>query len=167
MAAMVASDAPPSPRVGGVIGMLVFVVLGAWMLSRLGSRGPARNRAHRRWALTALLVRKYDPESAGLPVACPPVPFWRRLLLFYFGRALDAAAGLWHLLTRRHPSSPARAAANACPSPGSEDAASCAVCRNDLVRGDRVRHLLCGHIFHAPCIGAWLVHGVSPTCPLW
>lgn len=41
---------------------------------------------------------------------------------------------------------------------------SCIVCLEDLVPGQRVKQLECGHVFHITCINAWLQQG--RRCPL-
>ncbi len=181
---MAASSPLPHPGGGSggagiAAGMLVVVFLCAFGLTQLAARHRALERAVRRWALTAIAVRDYDPEAASSPTAFRPVPLWRRLFLFVSGRDLtptaeDAPRSRPGFFGLRRPSSLSPATtgspapvASVCSSPGPEDPESCAVCTDDLARDDRVRQLLCGHTFHAPCIGEWLVRGSSPTCPLW
>jgi len=42
---------------------------------------------------------------------------------------------------------------------------ACTICLDDYEVGDKLRCLPCGHVFHAGCIGKWLVER-SATCPL-
>jgi len=48
-------------------------------------------------------------------------------------------------------------------SPGHEPA-TCVVCIDELVAGDKVRTLGCGHVYHAACVDPWLIE--RQTCPL-
>ena len=156
-------------RTGAIAGALAFLFVSASFFFFVLVHG----LVCRRWALTTIPVREYDPEAARLP-ASPSVSFWPRFLLFVLGRERSGRSP-WRFFCRRRSSSPSpattappAAAANACSSSlGSDEAESCAVCTDDLARGDRVRRLLCGHIFHAPCIGEWLTRNAWPTCPLW
>ena len=54
-----------------------------------------------------------------------------------------------------HPAGPARAAR---PSP------SCPICLSTYKQGEHLRHLPCGHVYHAGCIDPWL--RLSATCPV-
>lgn len=41
----------------------------------------------------------------------------------------------------------------------------CVVCLTDLVEGELVKGLNCGHLFHPPCIDPWLeAKDVCPIC---
>ncbi|GAQ82494.1 RING U-box superfamily protein [Klebsormidium nitens] len=40
----------------------------------------------------------------------------------------------------------------------------CAVCREDLVVGDKVQQMPCNHLFHPPCLAPWLEENNS--CPI-
>jgi E3 ubiquitin-protein ligase AIP2 len=41
----------------------------------------------------------------------------------------------------------------------------CAVCREDLVLGDKLQEMPCKHIFHPPCLKPWLdEHNSCPVC---
>lgn len=43
---------------------------------------------------------------------------------------------------------------------------TCAICTDDFVKGQLVRILPCGHLFHQGCVDEWLVER-SRTCPSW
>lgn len=43
---------------------------------------------------------------------------------------------------------------------------TCAICTDDFVKGQLVRVLPCGHLFHQGCVDEWLVER-SRTCPSW
>ena len=43
-------------------------------------------------------------------------------------------------------------------------APECTICLENLIEGDEVRRLKCGHVFHAECIDSWLVKVAA--CPL-
>jgi len=45
-----------------------------------------------------------------------------------------------------------------------EDSPMCSICMENFQPEDKVRKLLCSHIFHAECIDRWLMHS-SNTCP--
>ncbi|KAH8660116.1 hypothetical protein BX600DRAFT_467266 [Xylariales sp. PMI_506] len=47
-----------------------------------------------------------------------------------------------------------------------EKARSCAICIEDFTNGANLRQLPCGHIYHVPCIDAWL-KDFAVICPLW
>jgi hypothetical protein len=49
---------------------------------------------------------------------------------------------------------------------GETESVSCPVCTDDFVKGEKVRILPCGHIYHQDCIDPWLSER-SGTCPLW
>lgn len=49
---------------------------------------------------------------------------------------------------------------------GETESVSCPVCTDDFVKGEKVRILPCGHIYHQDCIDPWLFER-SGTCPLW
>lgn len=40
----------------------------------------------------------------------------------------------------------------------------CAICKETINKGQKVRILPCSHLFHSPCIDSWLVR--SPRCPI-
>jgi hypothetical protein len=40
----------------------------------------------------------------------------------------------------------------------------CAVCREDLVVGDKLQQMPCNHLFHPPCLAPWLEENNS--CPI-
>ena len=44
--------------------------------------------------------------------------------------------------------------------------ATCLICVDDFVDGDRIRTLPCGHDFHPACIDPWLLDR-STACPSW
>jgi hypothetical protein len=46
------------------------------------------------------------------------------------------------------------------------ESVSCPVCTDDFVKGEKVRILPCGHIYHQDCIDPWLFER-SGTCPVW
>mmetsp|Transcript_11193 Transcript_11193/g.30971 ORF Transcript_11193/g.30971 Transcript_11193/m.30971 type:complete len:281 (-) Transcript_11193:439-1281(-) len=45
-----------------------------------------------------------------------------------------------------------------------ETPGTCAVCLENMVSGDKLRRLFCGHCFHAGCVDPWLAR--SASCPL-
>lgn len=47
-----------------------------------------------------------------------------------------------------------------------EESTQCAVCVNDLVDGEAVRKLQCGHVFHPYCIDSYLGE-YAARCPVW
>lgn len=51
--------------------------------------------------------------------------------------------------------------------PPSSSAACCAICLADVVHGDCLRRLPCGHEYHQCCIDAWVIRqGRAAACPL-
>ena len=52
-----------------------------------------------------------------------------------------------------HPVGPARATRTSCP-----------ICLSSYKEGEHLRHLPCGHVYHAGCIDPWLC--LSATCPV-
>ncbi|KAL2195939.1 hypothetical protein P885DRAFT_70077 [Corynascus similis CBS 632.67] len=48
---------------------------------------------------------------------------------------------------------------------GGDGGIKCAVCVDDMVRGDRAAVLPCDHFFHGDCVLPWLkLHGTCPVC---
>ena len=43
---------------------------------------------------------------------------------------------------------------------------TCSICLVDVVHGDKVGDLKCGHVFHSDCLKAWLTTGRNNNCPL-
>lgn len=43
---------------------------------------------------------------------------------------------------------------------------TCAICTDEFVKGQLVRIMPCGHLFHQGCVDEWLVER-SRTCPSW
>ena len=43
---------------------------------------------------------------------------------------------------------------------------TCSICLVDVVHGDKIGDLKCGHIFHSDCLKAWLTTGRNNNCPL-
>jgi hypothetical protein len=42
----------------------------------------------------------------------------------------------------------------------------CTICMEDFAKGEKLKALkVCGHYFHATCIGEWLKADVKATCP--
>ena len=41
----------------------------------------------------------------------------------------------------------------------------CSICMDELLRGEMVRRLECGHVYHQPCVDVWLAkRAVCPLC---
>ena len=48
-----------------------------------------------------------------------------------------------------------------------EDGHDCIICLDSLTNGEGVESLLCGHVFHTPCISTWFDEGgQGRLCPL-
>ena len=58
----------------------------------------------------------------------------------------------------------ASAACTSCPAPCINS--SCSVCLDDFSAGHALLLLPCRHAFCPPCIGEWLLHCSSPSCPV-
>jgi hypothetical protein len=113
----------------------------------------------------ALLEDEDDPRRqrrrrrAGAAAAAPPLPRRpappppRRLTPQSVVDAIPLAA--FADIAAPHPDDPNTTS----PSP------SCVVCLADFAQSDTVRVLRCGHLFHPPCIDAWLTQR-DDCCPL-
>lgn len=47
-----------------------------------------------------------------------------------------------------------------------ENAPDCTICLETLKKGDEVKKLPCGHVFHSACVTPWLMkkRAVCPVC---
>ena len=45
-----------------------------------------------------------------------------------------------------------------------EETSTCSICLEDLVVGEEVAKVGCGHVFHTPCLATWLKQ--RDSCPL-
>ena len=46
-----------------------------------------------------------------------------------------------------------------------ENAPDCTICLETLKKGDEVKKLPCGHVFHSACVTPWLIKK-RPVCPV-
>ncbi|OAY72997.1 E3 ubiquitin-protein ligase RING1 [Ananas comosus] len=137
-------------------------------------------RPQRRSPAFVRLLRRSDPENPsreGDRIILIS-PFRQAILLDDPGRGITigdyfVGQGLDQLLQQlgegdpsKYGTPPARKeAVEAMPRVRVEEAATCAVCLEELAVGEEAREMPCAHRFHGACIVPWLgLHGSCPVC---